>query len=94
MTVNLGTLLYAEQLNKGVQDDEQNRQNLGFALACFYGADRNCGLTIEDLIDTFNTAAKYKELLIAVKDETNIFNGINDEFPVEQKREDQEPKKD
>jgi len=77
MTVNLGTLTFAEMFNEGVSEKHTNRLNLGFALACFYGADRNCGLQIEDLIDTFDTAKKYNELMAAVKAETDAFSGAN-----------------
>ena len=79
MTVNLGTLTYAEMLNEGVKPSQTMRLNLGFALACFYGADMNCGLQIEDLIQHCSTAERLKELNDAVKRETDLFNGINDD---------------
>lgn len=77
MVVNMGTMLYAEMLNKDVDKKDFHRLNIGFGLACFYGADINCGLTIDDIVEEINTMAKYNAFLDAIKVETDKFNGIN-----------------
>lgn len=79
LTVNVGTLTYAEMLNADVMPEQHHRMNMGFALACFYGADMNCGITIEDLIEECSTAARYNELLEKVHRELDLFNGINEQ---------------
>jgi len=79
MCVNCGTLTYAEMINDGVKPHQQNRLNMGFALACFYGSDMNCGLKLEDVIGYCSTASKMKELMDAVNRETALFNDLNDQ---------------
>lgn len=77
LTVNLGTMTMAEVLNKGVDQSQTWRLTMGFMLACFYGADRDCGLTMDDLVEHCSTLKKFNELAAAVAEESRAWEGQN-----------------
>lgn len=80
MEVNALSLSIAERINQGVSKELTIRYDFGFALACFLGADKECDLTMDALFDRFGkTKAAYNELIEAVKDELNRYNGVTDE---------------
>lgn len=77
LTVNLGTMTMAEVLNRGVDASQAWRLTMGFMLACFYGADRDCGLTMDDLVEHCLTLKKFNELAAAVAEESRVWEGQN-----------------
>lgn len=80
MEVNALSLSIAERINQGVSKELTIRYDFGFALACFYGASKECDLTMDDLFEHFGkTKAGYQELSNALKEELNRYNGVTDE---------------
>lgn len=80
MRCNIGALTVAEALNEKVDPKAQPvRFSLGMALAMFYGADRNCDLTIEDILTEFgDSQQRFAQLMEAVNEERARFEGKNE----------------
>ena len=80
MTVNIGTLTFAEAINEGIPAEHRLRIDLGFILACLHGADMNCPVTMEDLVTHCTTKKKFMELREAAERELKAFNAENDDL--------------
>lgn len=76
MSVTLGSLVVAEELNKNI-DPKTNpiRHTLNNIVSSFYALDPNCTLTIDDILAYVGSNAKrYTELLKAYQAELEAFN--------------------
>lgn len=80
MTVNIGTLTFAEAINDGVPKTHELRYWLGFILACLHGADLNCAVTLDDLMKHCTKRKKFVELKEAAEKELAAFNSENDDM--------------
>lgn len=79
MAANAGAMVCVEVFNEGVPDEHGVRKNLGNILACLYGGDMNCGLTIEDLMMQIDSLAKFNELKDAMEAEFARFTKVNEQ---------------
>lgn len=79
MAANAGAMVCVEMFNEGVPDEHGVRKNLGNILACLYGGDMNCGLTIEDLMMQIDSLAKFNELKDAMEAEFARFTKANEQ---------------
>ena len=78
MAANAGAMVCVEMFNEGVQKEHGVRMTLGNILACLYGGDMNCGLTIEDLMTQIDSMEKFNELKDAMEAEFARFAKTNE----------------
>lgn len=84
MAANAGAMVCVEMFNEGVPDTHGVRKNLGNILACLYGGDMNCGLTIDDLMQQIDSLNKFNELKAAMEAEFARFTKANEPMKEEQ----------